>query len=72
MQPEDFITLHLLKNQFQAVKSALIIYQAITHKVGVIKGGNMLRLLKHPWDVAFCKEKVVAAWKITGNAPFTR
>ena len=72
LQPEDVVTFQLLKKQFQAAKSALIIHQAMTHQVVVIKGEHMLRLLKHPWEVEFCREKVMAAWEVTGYAPFNR
>ena len=70
LQPDDVVTFRPLKKQFQAVKSALIIYQAMTHQVLVIKGEHMLRLLKHPWEVAFCKENMRETWKVTGYTPF--
>ena len=44
---EDVVALFLLKKQLWAAKSALIIHQAMTHQEVVIKGGHMLRLLKH-------------------------
>ena len=71
LQPKDVVTFRPLKKKFQAAKSALIIYHAMTHQVVFIKEENMLRLLKHPWEVAFYREKVVEAGKVTGYATLT-
>ena len=72
LQPEYVVTLRPLKNQFQGAKSVLIIHQAMAHQLVVIKGEHMLCLLKNIWEAEFCREKVVAVWKVTGYAPFTR
>ena len=72
MQPKDVVTFCLLKKQLWEAKVALIINQAMTHQVVGINGEHMLRLLKSPWEVKFCRDKVLAEWKVTGYAPFTR
>ena len=71
LQPEDVVKFCLLKKHFRADKSMLIIHQAMTHQVIDIKGDHMLRLLKRPWEVAFCREEVLATWKVAGYVPLT-
>ena len=72
LQPEDVVSFRPLKIAFRAAKAKLLIDQGLKgHKVG-ITGEHMLGLLKVAWESAFCREKVVQAWKVTGYIPFTR
>ena len=71
LQPKDVVTFRLLKKQLWEAKVALIINQATTRQVVGINGEHMLRLLKRPWEADLYREKVVAAWKVTGYVPFT-
>ena len=59
LQPKDCVMFLPLKKQFWDTKSALIIYQEMTHRMVCIKGGHMLCLLKLPWEAAFFREEVV-------------
>eukprot|EP00944_MAST-04C_sp_MAST-4C-sp1_P013954 g13954.t1 len=83
IQPEDVFGFGLFKKNFAKLKAQIVnermlsMYNAAANGTKyngptVLTKGDLMDIMKGPWETAFSRENVLTAWRKVGISPFSR